>query len=75
MIRPQPASRIIGTATAAVWKADESMMAMIASHFSVGKSSIAETCWMPALLKRTSQRPAFSISARASSPFERSALM
>jgi hypothetical protein len=34
------------------------LIAMIASHFSAGKSGIAATCWMPALLTRMSQAPA-----------------
>ena len=33
---------------------------MIASHFSIGKSSIGETNWMPALLTRMSSEPSFS---------------
>jgi hypothetical protein len=32
-------------------------MAMIASHFSGGNSSIGDTNWMPALLTRTSTDP------------------
>ena len=32
-------------------------MAMIWSHFSIGKSSIGETNWMPALLTSTSSEP------------------
>jgi hypothetical protein len=39
------------------WKADERLMPMIASHLSSGKSSIGETCWMPALLTRMSTEP------------------
>ena len=35
-------------------------MAMIASHFSGGKSSTGETCWMPALLTRMSGPPSSS---------------
>ena len=42
---------------AMVWKADERLMARIASHFAAGKSSIGATCWMPALLTRMSSRP------------------
>ena len=73
MTRPQPALRIIGTATAVVWKAEDMLIAMIASHFASGKSSIAATCWMPALLTSTSQAPASVTSRRASAPFDRSA--
>ena len=40
-----------------VWKAEERLIAMIASHFSIGNSSIGATCWMPALLTRMSSRP------------------
>ena len=39
------------------WKAADRLIAMIASHFSTGKSSIGETNWMPALLTRMSSEP------------------
>ena len=72
---PHPAARISGRAAAVVWKADDRLIAMIASHFAAGKSGIAATCWMPALFTRISQAPAFSISARQSSPLDMSARM
>jgi hypothetical protein len=38
--RPQPRAFIPGRAAAVVWKADDRLIARIASHFSTGKSSI-----------------------------------
>jgi hypothetical protein len=47
-----------------VWKAEDRLIAMIWSHFSIGNSSIGETYWMPALLIRMSIAPkTFSPSA------------
>jgi hypothetical protein len=67
-----------GSATAVVWKAAVRLMAMMASHFSTGKSSIGETCWMPALLTRMSTPPkratVRSTRSRHSAPFDMSAL-
>src|ERR1700709_745940 len=57
MMRPQPRFFMPGTAARMPWKADDRLMAMIASHFSGGKSSIGDTNWMPALLTRTSTDP------------------
>ncbi len=37
-------------------------------HFSVGKSSIGLTCWMPALLTRMSRRPKLAIAFQPSRP-------
>ena len=56
-MRPQLAARMAGSASRVVWKAELRLMAMIASHFSTGKSSMLATCWMPALLTRMSTRP------------------
>ena len=48
--------RVFMPATAArmAWKAADRLMAMMAFHLSIGKVSIASTCWMPALLTSTS---------------------
>jgi hypothetical protein len=46
-----------GVTARIAWNADERLIAMTASHFSTGKSSIGETYWMPALLTSTSTRP------------------
>ena len=43
MMRPQPRAFMPGRAARVVWKADERLIAMIASHFSGGKSSTGET--------------------------------
>ena len=59
MMRPQFAARIAGIASRVVWKALLRLIAMIASHFSTGKSSTFATCWIPALLTRMSTRPNF----------------
>jgi hypothetical protein len=37
---PHPALRIIGSAAAVVWKAEDRLIAMIRSHWSVGKVSM-----------------------------------
>ena len=64
MMRPQPRFFMPGTAARMPWNADDRLMAMIASHFSIGNSSIGETNWMPALLTRMSTEPkVFSPSA------------
>src|SRR5581483_5114774 len=39
------------------WNVALMLMAMMASHLSVGKLSIGATCWMPALFTRTSTAP------------------
>src|SRR4030095_13539825 len=57
MMRPQPRFFMCGTAARMPWKADDRLMAMMASHFSIGNSSIGETNWMPALLTRMSTLP------------------
>src|ERR1700749_630131 len=57
MMRPQPRFFMPGAAARIPWKADDRLMAMIASHFSIGNSSIGETNWMPALLTRMSAEP------------------
>ena len=57
MTRPQFFWRIAGIASRVVWKAELRLIAMIASHFSTGKSSTGATCWMPALLTRMSTPP------------------
>ena len=64
MMRPQPRFFMPGTAARMAWKADDRLIAMMASHFSIGNSSIGETNWMPALLTRISTEPnVFSPSA------------
>src|SRR3954470_9567118 len=60
MIRPHFFCFMAGTASRVVWNAEERLIAMIASHFSAGKSSTGETCWMPALLTRMSGPPSSS---------------
>ncbi len=57
MIRPQFFAFMPGTAARMVWNAADRLIAMIASHFSGGNSSIGATCWMPALLTRMSTAP------------------
>ncbi|MNY48152.1 hypothetical protein D3C86_1834620 [compost metagenome] len=52
MMRPQSFCFMPGSARRVVWKAEVRLMAMIASQRSGGKSSMAATCWMPALLTR-----------------------
>ena len=67
MMRPQPRFFMPGTAARMPWNADDRLIAMMASHFSIGKSSIGETNWMPALLTRMSTAPkVFSPSATIS---------
>src|ERR1700722_8307804 len=64
MMRPQPRFFMPGMAARMPWNADDRLIAMIASHFSIGNSSIGETNWMPALLTRMSTEPnVFSASA------------
>src|ERR1700687_1874701 len=64
MMRPQPRFFMPGMAARMPWNADDRLIAMIASHFSGGNSSIGETNWMPALLTRMSTAPnVFSPSA------------
>ncbi len=67
MMRPQLACFIFGSAMRVVWKAEDRLMAMIASQRSVGNSSIGATCWMPALLTSTSTRPKRDSAARTMS--------
>ena len=66
-----------GTAARVAWKADERLIAMIASHFSGGNSSTGATCWIPALFTRISTAPKASsacrIMATISSGFDMSA--
>ena len=57
MMRPHLRAFMPGTAARIVWNADERLIAMIWSHFSIGNSSIGATCWMPALFTRMSQEP------------------
>ena len=56
-----------------VWKDDDRLIARIWFHLSTGNSSTGATNWMPALFTRMSQPPAFSTSARHSSPLDMSA--
>ena len=78
-MRPQPFARIDGQKYLVSKKGAVSIRLMMNNHFSSGKSSIGETCWIPALLTRMSQRPKDSStrSARARHPAAllRSALM
>ena len=60
MTRPQPFCRIPGRTSLVAWKAEERLIAMIASHFSSGNSSIGATCWMPALFTMMSTEPNMS---------------
>ena len=64
MMRPHFLAFMPGTAARMAWKAAERLMAMIWSHFSIGKSSIGATCWMPALLTRMSTAPNASCASR-----------
>src|SRR5215467_2387789 len=57
MMRPHLRAFMPGTAARVAWNADERLMAMIWSHFSMGNSSIGATCWTPALLTRMSTEP------------------
>ena len=57
MMRPHLRAFMPGSAARMAWKAADRLMAMIASHFSIGNSSIGATCWMPALLTRMSTAP------------------
>ena len=57
MMRPQPFAFIFGSAARVAWKAEDRLIAMISSHFSIGNSSTGATCWMPALLTRMSTAP------------------
>ena len=57
MMRPHLRFFMPGIAARMVWNADDRLMAMTASHFSTGKSSIFATCWMPALFTSTSSEP------------------
>ena len=57
MMRPHLLAIIEGSASRVVWKAEDRLMARIASHFAGGKSCNGATCWMPALLTSTSSRP------------------
>ena len=61
MTRPQPFWRICGSTSLVAWKAEERLMARIASHFSSGNSSIGATCWMPALFTMMSTAPNASV--------------
>ena len=77
MMRPKPCFFMYGSAAAVPWNTADRFSAMMASHFSTGKSSIGAVCWMPALLTRMSMRPswrtALSIRPRTASPLDRSA--
>src|SRR6202167_365102 len=57
MMRPHLRVFMPGTAARMAWNAADRLIAMIWSHFSIGKSSIGETNWMPALLTRISSEP------------------
>src|SRR5215470_11449099 len=57
MMRPHLRAFMPGTAARMAWKAADRLIAMMASHLSIGNSSIGATCWMPALLTSTSTEP------------------
>jgi hypothetical protein len=57
MMRPHLRAFMPGTAVRMLWKAAVRLMPMMASHFSIGNSSIGDTNWMPALLTRMSTLP------------------
>ena len=57
MMRPHLRFFMPGTAARMVWNDDDRLMAMMASHFSIGKSSMLATYWMPALFTSTSSEP------------------
>ena len=57
MMRPHLRFFMPGTAARTVWNAEVRLMAMMASHCSIGNSSTGATCWMPALLTRMSTAP------------------
>ncbi len=61
MMRPHFCAFMPGIAARIAWNGAERLMAMMASHLSVGKSSIGETCWMPALLTRMSSDPILAL--------------
>jgi hypothetical protein len=44
-----------------MWKAEDRLMAMTASHLCGGKLSTGDTCWIPALLTRISTGPSASL--------------
>src|SRR5215469_119710 len=77
MMRPQLRRFICGITARMAWKLDDRLIAMIASHFSTGKSSIGAVCWIPALFTRMSTRPnlrvATSIISETSACCDRSA--
>jgi hypothetical protein len=62
-MRPQPRARIAGSAAFMAWKAADRLIAMMASQRSAGKLSIAQVCWMPALLTRMSIGPSARVAA------------
>ena len=67
MMRPHLRFFMPGTAARIVWNEDDRLMAMTASHFATGKSSILAVNWMPALFTSTSSEPkVFSASATMS---------
>ena len=78
MMRPHFCAFMPGIAARIAWKGAERLMAMMASHLSVGKSSIGETCWMPALLTRMSTDPILALASATitsiSAPLAMSAL-
>src|SRR3954449_2974664 len=57
MMRPHFFAFMPGIAARMAWNAAVRLMAMIASHLSIGNSSIGATCWMPALFTRMSHEP------------------
>ena len=57
MMRPHLRLFMPGSAARVEWNVDDRLIAMIASHFAIGNSSIGATNWMPALLTRMSSLP------------------
>ena len=53
---PAASARMPGSTSLVAWKAEERLIARMASHFSSGNSSIGATCWMPALFTMMSTR-------------------
>src|ERR1700738_1444319 len=66
-MRPHFLAFISGSASWMAWNVALRLMAMMASHFSAGNSSIGATNWMPALFTRMSTLPkaAFVLATRS----------
>ena len=77
MMRPQFRRFIPGSAALMAYQLEAKLIAMIASNFASGNSSIGATNWIPALFTRMSTTPsaasASAIICRTASAFDRSA--